>query len=887
MKIIDNDLTIQEVCGRIGGYHRCSLEDGYPFLYVSLKFQEIFGWSKEEIETRFDNKLMNMVHPEDRNLDLFHSVFRLLGKDGYHYVSESVEKEGNSILHGHISDVTEFIREKEKNNILSALTMDYTSLVLCDLKQDTVEVIKQDASCVEMNWHSYSESLNYFYDNVLMKDSCPNYMDILSNGSLMRTLKEQGSLEWHFQIVPDENGISNLGARAVFLYEDLNHFKIIMGFRPIDEIVKREKVLELQREIIEGLGKEYFSVLLLELDSGQIFSYREVGENGKRIADFCRKYGNQWCELLPAYADEIVTDESRENFLDQLSLDALCSNQDDFSMTYEFKTGDRIIYHQTRIAYVYKKDRSRVAVIGTRNIDDLIKKERMQEAKLKEAYIVAEEANKAKTDFLNNMSHDIRTPMNVILGYNELMKQYLTDPILVDYQNKIEQSGKLLLSIINNVLDMARIESGKMVVEERAEQIGLVVEEIESVFESSAQEKNIVFTTSVDVDHTHVLWDGFKIREILMNLVGNAFKYTPDGGHIAIDVKELDCARSGYVRIQTQVKDTGIGMSEDYLPTLFDSFSREYNTTIGKVSGTGLGMAIVKNLVDMMDGEICVKSKLGEGTCFTLTFEHRIADENSIEWNQELDVLDEKSILEGKRVLLVEDNELNAEIAMAILEQSGLVLDRVEDGLACVNRLSEVDADLYDLILMDIFFPEEEEDGIAYAIKINHWLPETQFIYMTAYNDCYAEKIFWTNVNLCGYLLKPIRQNSLEILLEKARRKQIQEEESIIFCYKNGIEAIRKKDIIYLESEAHKILIHTLQGDRIVYDKLDSYEQRLEKTFTRVHKSYLVNMDWVYSISSKELLLKNQVKIPVSRSKYQQVKEHYFNYARLELKGSL
>ena len=763
MKIIDNDLTIQEVCGRIGGYHRCSLEDGYPFLYVSLKFQEIFGWSKEEIETRFDNKLMNMVHPEDRNLDLFHSVFRLLGKDGYHYVSESVEKEGNSILHGHISDVTEFIREKEQNNILSALTMDYTSLVLCDLKQDTVEVIKQDASCAEMNWDSYSESLNYFYDNILMKDSCPNYMDILSNESLMRTLREQGSLEWQFQIVPDENGISNLGARAVFLYEDLNHFKIIMGFRPIDEIVKREKVLELQREIIEGLGKEYFSVLLLELDSGQIFSYREVGENGKRIADFCRKYGNQWCELLPAYADEIVTDESRENFLDQLSLDALCSKQDDFSMTYEFKTGDRIIYHQTRIAYVYKKDRSRVAVIGTRNIDDLIKKERMQEAKLKEAYIVAEEANKAKTDFLNNMSHDIRTPMNVILGYNELMKQYLTDPILVDYQNKIEQSGKLLLSIINNVLDMAHIESGKMVVEERAEQIGLVVEEIESVFESSAQEKNIVFTTSVDVDHTHVLWDGFKVREILMNLVGNAFKYTPEGGHIAIDVKELDCERSGYVRIQTQIKDTGIGMSEDYLPTLFDSFSREYNTTIGKVSGTGLGMAIVKNLVDMMDGEICVKSKLGEGTCFTLTFEHRIADENSIEWNQELDVLDEKSILEGKRVLLVEDNELNAEIAMAILEQSGLVLDRVADGLACVNRLSEVDADLYDLILMDIQMPNM--NGYEATRRIRQFenvkKASIPILAMTA-NAFEEDKKMAIKAGMNGHISKPIDVSVLE-----------------------------------------------------------------------------------------------------------------------------
>lgn len=763
MKIIDNDLTIQEVCGRIGGYHRCSLGDGYPFLYVSLKFQEIFGWSKEEIETRFDNKLMNMVHPEDRNLDLFHSVFRLLGKDGYHYVSESIDIEGDSILHRNISDMTEFIREKEQNNILSALTMDYTSLVLCDLKQDTVEVIKQDASCAEMNGHSYSESLNYFYDNVLMKDSCPNYMELLSNASLMRTLKEQGSLEWQFQIVPDENGVSNLGARAVFLYEDLNHFKIIMGFRPIDEIVKREKVLELQREIIEGLGKEYFSILLLELDSGQIFSYREVGENGKCIADFCRKYENQWCAFLPAYADEIVTDESRENFLDQLSLDALCSNQDDFSMTYEFKMGNRIIYHQTRIVYVYKKDRSRVAVIGTRNIDDLIKKERMQEAKLKEAYIVAEEANKAKTDFLNNMSHDIRTPMNVILGYNELMKPYLTDPILVDYQHKIEQSGKLLLSIINNVLDMSRIESGKMVVEERAEQIGLVVEEIENVFESSAQEKNIVFTTSVDVDHTHVLWDGFKVREILMNLVGNAFKYTPEGGHITIDVKELNCTRSGYVRIQTQVKDTGVGMSEDYLPTLFDSFSREYNTTIGKVSGTGLGMAIVKNLVDMMDGDICVKSKRGEGTCFTVTFEHRIADEECIELNQELDVLDGKSVLQGKHVLLVEDNELNAEIAMAILEQSGLILDRVEDGLACINRLSEVDADLYDLILMDIQMPNVNGYEATRRIRQFKNLKKASIpiLAMTA-NAFEEDKKMAMEAGMNGHISKPIDVNALE-----------------------------------------------------------------------------------------------------------------------------
>lgn len=267
----------------------------------------------------------------------------------------------------------------------------------------------------------------------------------------------------------------------------------------------------------------------------------------------------------------------------------------------------------------------------------------------------------------------------------------------------------------------------------------------------------------MDVDHTHVLWDGFKVREILMNLVGNAFKYTPEGGHIAIDVKELNCTRSGYVRIQTQVKDTGVGMSEDYLPTLFDSFSREYNTTIGKVSGTGLGMVIVKNLVDMMDGDICVKSKVGEGTCFTVTFEHRIADEECIELNQELDVLDGKSVLQGKHVLLVEDNELNAEIAMAILEQSGLILDRVEDGLACINRLSEVDADLYDLILMDIQMPNVNGYEATRRIRQFKNLKKASIpiLAMTA-NAFEEDKKMAMEAGMNGHISKPIDVNALE-----------------------------------------------------------------------------------------------------------------------------
>ena len=242
----------------------------------------------------------------------------------------------------------------------------------------------------------------------------------------------------------------------------------------------------------------------------------------------------------------------------------------------------------------------------------------MQEEKLKKAYAAAENSNKAKTEFLNNMSHDIRTPMNVILGYNHLMKSQLTEPKQLDYQKKIEQSGKLLLSIINNVLDMARIESGKIKVDENYERVGEVVDEIISTFASEVEEKGVHLSGSMKVTHRDILCDGTKIREIYVNLVGNAIKYTPRGGNVTITVEELPCKEEGYMKVKSEIKDTGIGMSREYLPTLFEPFSREQNTATGKVRGTGLGMPIVKKMVDLMGGSLEVESELGKGSRFVM-----------------------------------------------------------------------------------------------------------------------------------------------------------------------------------------------------------------------------------------------------------------------------
>ena len=338
--------------------------------------------------------------------------------------------------------------------------------------------------------------------------------------------------------------------------------------------------------------------------------------------------------------------------------------------------------------------------------------------KARKAQIQAEKANAAKSDFLFNMSHDIRTPMNALLGYSELMKRKLTDPKLLDYQEKMEQSGNLLLSIINNVLDMARIESGKVELDEDYVKIRDIYQGVYKIFQVEAEKKGIHLEMEYDVQHEHVICDETKNREIFLNLISNAVKYTASGGRVTIRITELDCDRDDYVRIRTQVIDTGIGMSEEFLPSLFDAFARERNTTVGKVAGTGLGMPIIKKYIDMMGGTIEAESKLGEGSKFTVTLEYRIADKSYYEQDTEKSSdMDETDRINGKHVLLAEDNDLNAEIAEFILEDMGLMVDRVEDGVQCVARIEQKPAGTYDLILMDIQMPNMDGYKATQAIR--------------------------------------------------------------------------------------------------------------------------------------------------------------------------
>ena len=396
--------------------------------------------------------------------------------------------------------------------------------------------------------------------------------------------------------------------------------------------------------------------------------------------------------------------------------------------------------------------------------------------KLEIALKKAETASLAKTRFLNNMSHDIRTPMNAILGYAQLMKDELKGkdlPETSEHLKKLQQSGSLLLSIINNVLDMAQIESGKMEIDENYARIEDIRQTLFEIFEDEAKKKNLELHYTINIEHEHILTDITKVKEIFVNILSNAIKYTPSGGSVMLNIGELACDEPGYMIVRTSVSDTGIGMSRDYLTKIFDAFTRERNTTKSKITGSGLGMSIVKKYVDLLGGTIDVESELGKGSTFTVTLKHRIADESYYEKKQTENPETCSEILEGKNILLAEDNDLNAEIAEVILERAGLKIERVEDGIQCVNRIMKMPAGTYDMILMDIQMPQM--DGYK-ATRVIRRLPDKDkacipIIAMTA-NAFEEDKRKAIAAGMNGHIAKPIQVEQLLSTLAEIIRQQ-------------------------------------------------------------------------------------------------------------------
>ncbi len=379
-----------------------------------------------------------------------------------------------------------------------------------------------------------------------------------------------------------------------------------------------------------------------------------------------------------------------------------------------------------------------------------------------------ERVNRAKTTFLNNMSHDIRTPMNAIIGFTEMLEKNIGNPEKEqDCVRKIKSSSEFLLTLINNVLELSRIESGKTVLDESVTETTQFFDTILSSFEPKLREKNLTLIRKDQIKTRYIMADRLKLSEIFLNLVSNAVKYTPEGGTITLTAEEYPDSREGYVWIKTIVSDTGIGMSKEYLPQIFDDFTRERNTTESKVIGTGLGMPIVRKLVELMGGTIEVESQLGVGTTFIVQTKHKVVLESEVKKTIPEDSGKEAFDFKGKRILLAEDNELNAEIAIAILEDEGFEVDRAEDGIICVDRMDKHEAGYYDLILMDIQMPNMDGYKATSAIrKLPAEKSRIPIIAMTANAFEEDRKLAFAN-GMNGHLAKPIDvPKMLELLTE-------------------------------------------------------------------------------------------------------------------------
>lgn len=393
-------------------------------------------------------------------------------------------------------------------------------------------------------------------------------------------------------------------------------------------------------------------------------------------------------------------------------------------------------------------------------------REKLYTEEIRKSAEKARKANEAKTRFLFNMSHDIRTPMNAIVGFSGLLEKSIHDEKKsLDYIKKIRVSSDILLTIINQVLEMARIESGKITLSSESVNIREMVEAMNTVFESSLTKKSLEYQCSLNVVHDQILCDKTKMEEIILNVVSNSIKYTNPHGKITVSIDELDSEDEKNANYKVVVEDNGIGMSQDYLPHIFEEFSREHTSTETRVAGTGLGLPIVKSLVDRMGGTIEVESEEGKGTRFIMKFSFPVSLENQVREKEKQNIPDITEKLEGKRILLAEDNELNAEIAETVLEETGIKVKYVEDGIQCIEELKKMPEKYYDVILMDVQMPNMDGYTATQRIRdLDDSRAEIPIIAMTA-NAYDEDRRKAQEAGMDGFLAKPLDVDEMMRLL--------------------------------------------------------------------------------------------------------------------------
>ena len=530
----------------------------------------------------------------------------------------------------------------------------------------------------------------------------------------------------------------------------------------ISETVRIEKEKEAERRLAElndSLRKEkrrqdiYYKELL-DIENCGVLAYTMPGHKVIHMnAEALRMYGIESVEaaqreLGPLLRQVYYPDSDVLNQLKKLR------NEDDM-VDYECiigkgKANECHALAKTKVVHIPTGER---AVLTTFvDVSDMVM--------LKNALRRAEEGSRAKSSFLFAMSHDLRTPMNAIIGYAELMEAHWGEKeVTTNYLQKLKGASQFLLALIGNVLEIARIESGKETLNEAPWNLMKLEETLDILLDGEISRKQLTVNRNVNIRHANVYCDALKIREIIMNLLSNAVKYTSEGGKIVLDIEEKPSARDGFMTLQIRVSDNGIGISKEYVPYIFDAFTRERSSSESGIIGTGLGLRIVKSFVDLMNGDISVKSEPGKGTCFTVEISCRKVPEEELQ--QQMEEQPENVSLAGRRLLLAEDNGLNAEIAMTILQDADAEVELAADGKIAVDKLKDVPVGYYDAILMDIQMPNMNGYEATKAIrKLTDERAKMPIIAMTA-NAFEEDRQAALAAGMDDYVAKPVEISEL------------------------------------------------------------------------------------------------------------------------------
>ena len=601
------------------------------------------------------------------------------------------------------------------------------------------------------------------FESIIYPEDQERFLDGFVKEKIISELDAHGIYKLAFRLM--FNGVPTYVQLKVTRMIEKEGSHIVIGISSVDEQMKAMEAFEMAHHasitfgrVASALAGDYFSIYVVDLDTDHFVEYSATKEFDTLGVE---KNGEDFFNLSRRNMLRLIYEDDRERFMGTFYREKVMSileRDKIFTMKYRLVFGDTPVWVSMKATLLEDND-GRHLIIGTNNIEAQMEREAEYQRRVREA------RTSARNDFLANMSHDIRTPMNAIVGYTNIAKSNKHKPETVaDALDKIGSSSHYLLSLINDILDISKIESGKMQISYGPCDLAALFRRIEDITALQAKKKSLVINYCHDnICHYQVITDELRIEQIIINIVSNAIKYTPPGKTVDLIAEEVP-SPGGKNKYRFIIRDTGIGIKEDYMPHIFESFTREERTTVNRIQGTGLGLAITAKIVEMMGGTISVKSKLGEGSEFTVELELEPLETDSQANADNSENID----LAGHRILLVEDNAINAEIARMILEQYGAEVQQAENGKIGLEALQEKGPGYYDAVLMDIQMPVMNGFETTKAIRALGGAYATALPIIAMSANAYDEDVRdCLAAGMNGHIAKPFNPDELMRILRR------------------------------------------------------------------------------------------------------------------------